>query len=347
MKIQFAILSCLMLLGSGMLLSGCRNSQASGEKVVRVSVMEVSREQSAYSRHYLGTVFSKHIRLLTCPYGGTVVELNVRTGQRVAKNQQLARIDSPTAKSMKKTSDATLAQARDGYERARKVYEAGGLSEIKWMDVQTKLAQAESAAEMADNMVEDCKVKAPWDATVNEVHVALNDDLAPMSRVVSLVDEKHLEVAIGVPESEFSKIYEGMKAVVVIPALNDLTLKAKVSDLDVQASPVSHSYLTHLLLDRQPEALKAGMACKVSLGTDLLPRMVVPANVVKVDDEGRYVWVVNDEDLVEKRHVTVKGFASNGVNIAGGLLPGERVIVEGTGKVSSGMKVSPVSVKAL
>lgn len=347
MKKQFVILPCLAILFGVVLSVSCRNRTSAGEKVVRVSVMEVSQQKSAYSRHYLGTVISRHVRLLTSTYGGTVVELNARPGQRVTRNQLLARIDSPTANSMKKTSDATLSQARDGYERARKVHEAGGLSEIKWMEVQTRLAQAESAAEMSSRMVDDCGIKAPWDATVNEVYVALNDELSPMSRVLSLVDEKHLEVTIGVPEGEFSKIYEGMKAVVVIPALNDLTLGAKVSDLDVQASPVSHSYRTHLVLERQVEALKAGMACKVSLETDLLPRMIVPASVVKVDDRGRYVWVVDGDDRVEKRRVIATGFASDGVNITSGLRPGERIIVQGASKVSSGMRVSPVSVNDL
>lgn len=339
---RFFLLFCLLGLSSA-----CKEKKSLEEKVVPVTVMEVQDVQSFYTRNYLGTVVTKHHRTLHTLYAGTVVELKVRVGEKVTKNQLLAVVDAPTVNSMKKTSDATLAQARDGYERARKVYEAGGLSEIKWMDVQTKLTQAESAAAMADDMQENCRIKAPWDATVSEVFVTLGDELSPMARMVSLIDENHLEVTIGIPESEFSKVREGMAARVVIPALDYLELKAKIDEIEVQASPVSHSYLARLICENQPVSLKAGMACKVNLETDNCSRVIVPASVIKVDDRGRYVWLADENDRVVKRHITSGGFSGTGVVIAGGVDVGERIIVEGGSKVSTGMKVLPTTVDAL
>lgn len=325
----------------------CGPKKQQKETVVPVAVMEVQDVQSSYTRSYIGTVVSKHTTVLVSPYGGTIVELPVHRGQKIAKGGLVVEIDSPTANSMKKTADATLSQARDGYRRAEKVYQAGGMSEIQWKDVSTKLIQAEATAEMADRMRRECHVTAPWDAAVSDLFVAVGDEVKPMARLATLIDENHLEVSIGVPENEFARIRKGLQGTVVIPALDYLSAEAEVDEIGVLASVVSHSYNVRLTFKQQPKGLKAGMACKVSLETDRKSRVVVPASVVKVDDNGRYIWVVNADDRVEKRSVSAGNFAGTGVAIESGVEQGDRIIVEGSQKVSTGMKVIPEVVEAL
>ena len=293
----------------------CGPKKQQKETVVPVAVMEVQDVQSSYTRSYIGTVVSKNTTVLMSPYGGTIVKLPVHLGQKMSGGALIAEVDSPTVKNMKKTADATLSQAQDGYQRAEKVYKAGGMSEIQWKDISTKLVQAEAPAEMADHMVKECHITAPWDASISELYVTVGDEVKPMSRLATLIDETNLEVSIGVPENEFSRIHEGLEAQVVIPALDYLSSDASVNEIGVLASLVSHSYNVRLTFHQQPKGLKAGMACKVSLQTDQQRRIIVPASAVKVDDNGRYIWVVNADDQVEKRAVTAGKFAGTGVSI--------------------------------
>ena len=337
----------ILTLSTLMAATSCRPKQQQKENVIPVTVMEVQDVQSSYTRSYIGTVVSKHSTILLAPAEGTVVKIPVRQGQQVSKNTLIVKVDSPMAKGMKKTADASLSQARDGYARAEKVYKAGGMSEIQWKEVCTKLAQAESAQEMSESLVDDCDVSAPWDATVSDLYVTMGDNVRPLTRLAMLIDEKHLEISIGVPENEFSRIQEGMKAQVVIPAMDYYTAEAVIDDIGVLASQISHSYNVRLVFQKNPDGLKAGMACKVNLETDRENRVVVPASVVKVDDNGRYVWVVNDEDRVEKRAVKAGSFAGTGVSIESGISRGDRIIVEGTQKVSTGMKVQAKVVENL
>lgn len=343
MKSPF-LFACSVLLTAAV---ACGQNAPKEETVVPVSVIRVKGMQSSYTRSYIGTVVSKHTTVLVSPYGGTVVDVPVHLGQKVSSGTLVVEVDSPTAKNMKKTADATLSQARDGYQRAEKVYKAGGMSEIQWKDISTKLVQAEATAEMANNMVDECHVTAPWDAVISELHVVAGDEVKPMSRLATVIDENNLEVSIGVPENEFSRIREGMEAEVVIPALDYLSSTAKVHEIGVMASLISHSYNVRLVFNQQPKGLKAGMACKVNLQTDQQRRLIVPASVVKVDDNGRYVWVVNSENRVEKRAVTAGSFAGTGVSIENGINVGDRIIVEGSQKVSTGMRVQPDVVKVL
>lgn len=317
-------------------LTGCKEHEKSA---VTVEVVRVAKTSSTYTRSYLGTVTAYDIHLMLSTYGGTVTTLNAKVGQRVTKGQLLAVIDAPDVKSLNKANMATLRQARDGYERAKKVYEGGGLSEIKWMEVQTQLAQAESAAEISQHSLDECQIKSPFTGTIDEVFVTLGKEITPGSRIATIIDESTLEVSIDIPEGEYSTVKKGDKAEVVIPALDELRLTATVNDIGVRSTSITHSYTAKLVIDNYPADLKAGMACKVYLRSDLQERLAVPASVVKTDDEGRYVWVIDSEGIVSKRRVVTMGFIEKGVAIQEGLVPDDLVIVEGISKVSSGMKV--------
>jgi len=70
------------------------------------------------------------------------------------------------------------------------------------------------------------------------------------------------------------------------------------------------------------------------------PRLVVPQAALQLDQAGTYVLVVNPDDKVEMRRVTVGPQEDADIVIADGLKPGERVIVDGIQKVRVGQAVS-------
>ena len=65
----------------------------------------------------------------------------------------------------------------------------------------------------------------------------------------------------------------------------------------------------------------------------------MPANAVLINQEGKFVWVV-EEGRATRRKITLSGYSGNGVIVSEGLETGDLVIVEGYQKVSEGMKVS-------
>ena len=57
--------------------------------------------------------------------------------------------------------------------------------------------------------------------------------------------------------------------------------------------------------------------------------------------ERRFVWTVKD-GVVGRKYVTVDGYQEQGVIVSAGLEPGDKVVVKGAAKVSTGMKVNSV-----
>jgi membrane fusion protein (multidrug efflux system) len=77
------------------------------------------------------------------------------------------------------------------------------------------------------------------------------------------------------------------------------------------------------------------------LGAVLKQAMTVPQGAVLRTQQGPMVWVVNGQDTVEPRPVTLGVTLGNNYLLESGVNSGERVIVEGVIKVRPGAPVRP------
>jgi RND family efflux transporter MFP subunit len=90
-----------------------------------------------------------------------------------------------------------------------------------------------------------------------------------------------------------------------------------------------------------------GMFVRLRIPIDVREKaLLVSERALGVDQGGRYVLVVNDQDLVEQRPVKV-GAQVNGLRvIEEGLKPEDRVVVSGIQRARPGAKVTPVQAGA-
>ena len=113
---------------------------------IPVKVMTAGESESTGVRSYVGTAAAEKSAVLSCRYPGRVVKLDVRKGEYVKAGDVLAEVESQNVLSTWTMSHSSLEQARDGYDRARKVHQSGSMADVKMVEVETKLAQAEAAA---------------------------------------------------------------------------------------------------------------------------------------------------------------------------------------------------------
>ena len=294
-----------------------------------------------------GTVFPGELEpeksvVLTAPYGGTLASVPVRKGIPVAGGQTVAVVRSQSVESALQIAEATLNQARDANTRLQKVYASGAIPEVQKIDIETQLAKAEAAAEAARKAKSDGAVRTPYGGVIGELYVANGEEVLPGQRIALLMDVSALRVRIDVHESDINSLSVGMPAVISVPALGLDNLTAVVSERGYVASPISRSYSCTLrMLGRHPD-LMPGMVIKACFNesrADTDPRIVVPATAVLMDAEGKYVWTVQD-GLACKVRIVPDGYSGRGIVVASGLSAGDKVIVEGYQKVSTGMKVT-------
>lgn len=307
---------------------------------VRVIVVDSSREIRTTS--YVGTVNPIRSIVLSAKYPGTLVSLSVSQGDYVKKGQVLAEIESAAVKSSFDMAQATLRQAEDGFARVKQVHGSGTIADVKMVEVETQVKKARSAARAARQALEDCKLIAPFDGVVGEVYYTQGVEVSLLEPVLRVMDVSDLEIDFPVPEKEIGSIQVGDTVEIKVPALNDTIFNAAVTSKGMVASALSHSYTCKAHPDSSISGLLPGMVGKVYLNQDSRPGVVIPSDIVQMDAKGKYVWIVNDDNSVERRYIGLDGFSGKGVVVASGLEPGVRLIVEGSRKVSTGMRVKVI-----
>lgn len=341
MNVKYTI--ALLILSFTLILSSCgnRRDESRQQEPVAVRVQRVVMSDGIADRTFVGTVKAGKSVLVSCQYPGKVMELNVSQGENVQEGHPVAQIDSYTVRSSYDMAKATLRQAEDGYGRLMKVKTSNSVPEVKIIEVETQLSQARASYDAARNALENCTVKAPFNGVIGEIFVEQGVEINPLEPILRLYDTSVLEVSISVPENEIGKINVGDIGVVTIPALDNKSVHAKVISKGIDASPLSHCYDMVLQLSGDTENVMPGMVGRVSIPNGVLQRCVIPASVIKMDNKGKYVWIVVDSK-VEKRYVDITGFVDKGIAINAGLNSGDFIITDGSQKVSSGMIVNVV-----
>jgi RND family efflux transporter MFP subunit len=241
--------------------------------------------------------------------------------------------------STQRSAQATLEQAQDAYNRLKKVHDNGSLPEIKWREMVANLEKAQAALDLANAMLADNTVTAPFDGTVTNLSAVKGESITPLKPIMRIISTEGLVVKISVPENEIFKVQIGDEAQILIPALDNRRCKGHILEKNMTSSLLTHSYPVKVLIDEKDEAFTPGMIAKVVLQADVENGIVVPANAVLINNDGKFVWVAKD-GRATRQNITISGYSGTGVVVSEGLHSGDIVIVEGYQKVSEGMKVN-------
>ena len=334
-KIKFMAATALIVV-----LSGC-NSKKEEQAVapIKVKTMAVQTGNVDGNRTYVGVIQESYGSTLSFASLGTVSQVFVDEGQAVRKGQLLAVIDKTSAQSSHDMTMSTLSQARDAFKRLEQLYKKGSLPEIRFVDVQTKLAEAEAAERIARKTLQNCELRAPFDGFISQRMVDTGNNVAPGFGCFKLVKLDRVEMKIAVPENEISGISKGQTVPFTVSALGGKTFVGKVTEKGIQANLLSHTYDVIVSLPNAGHQLLPGMVCSAQLAsTGGAQGIVVPQEAVLIDGAKPYVWVVED-GTARRRDISQGGVCQSGVVVSGGLSQGDKVIVNGQDKVSEGVKV--------
>lgn len=318
---------------------GCtQNIQKKNDNIIPVKTMSVQASSEAGTLTYVGTIEESSGSQLSFSSIGTVSQVLVDEGQGVRRGQALAILDKTTAQSSYDMAKSTLSQVQDAYDRLKDLYDKGSLTDVKWIEMQTKLTQAQSGEKIAAKNLKDCILRAPFDGYISERKVDEGNNVMPGIGCFKLVKIDRVKVKISIPEKEISTIHKGQEVNFTVSALEDKSFTGKVSEIGVQADLISHTYDVRLELANPGRALLPGMVCNATLVSKSRQATIIPQDAVKIDGSDTFVWIAKG-NKAEKRIVSTGGVSKDGVIITDGLAEGEDVIISGQDYVSEGTKI--------
>jgi RND family efflux transporter MFP subunit len=305
---------------------------------IRVTTVTVKQEKVVTALRYSGTVEAYQSIPLNFRTTGTVQKVMVEAGDMVRKDQLLATLDETDAKSMYGISLSQYEQAHDAYDRLKTVHDQGSLPEIKWVEVESNLAQARSSLDLAKNNLDKCNLYAPVGGMVGRRNIEPGmSSISITSAPLELVDITQVYVKIPVPENEVPCIRKGMKATITVAALNDRKYQGTVASVSPVADRISRTWETKIVVPNPRFDLKPGMVCDVRMES-MIPKEVilVPGPCVTKDNDNRiFVYLVDPASKrAGKQFITTGQYLDAGLEVVSGLEAGQIIVNEGKEKLT-------------
>lgn len=329
------IISCMML-------TGCtEKSRKLEKKNVKVETISVGNTNLGGTKDYVGTIEEKMGSTLSFEIAGNITSIRVEEGDRVSKGQLLATINPTTMKEAHRATLTTLKQAQDAYRRFRPLHQSGTISDMKWVEIESKLEQAKAAESIARQQLSHSTLTAPFAGVIAAKNVDLGTYVLPGQPVLKLANVAQVNAKISVPEAEISHLHVGDKVKLTVAALSGAIFRGTISEKGIDANPISHTYDVKVGITNPQGRLLPGMVCNAQVqGSAATPfHITVPPQSIELDvDNSRFVWtVVNGK--AHQQPVTTGDFEGDGIVILSGLKAGDQVIINGQQKVSEGMNV--------
>ena len=323
-----------------LLVSCSQKEEAKKETLpVKVTTATVVKKSTVEKLSYSGTIEAFQTIPLNFEGTGTVEKVLVEAGDKVKKGQLLATIDKTDAQNMYEIAKAKQQQAQDGYNRLKEVYEKGSLSEIKWVEMQTNMDQANSSLKMAENNLSKCEMRAPSDGVVGRRNIEPGMSAIMVGKApIELVELERVYVKISIPEKEIGKLNKGETATFSVGALGNKEFEGTVSNISPVADMISRTYEAKIIVGNKSAELKPGMVCDVNIDINgNAQRLLLPYQCVSRDnDNNQYVYLVDkDGKKAIKQVVTIGQYFDKDLEILSGLKEGDVAVKNGKEKLSN------------
>jgi membrane fusion protein (multidrug efflux system) len=310
-----------------------------------VATYEVTPQEFNHFTSFQGTVKTmKNINVYP-EMPGQLLEVLVVEGQKVEKDQVLARIDDGGLLAQLEQAKSQLLLAETVFKRQERLWSQNIGSEIQFLQAKTQFESAEKAVDALSLQVEKSVVRAPFDGTVDQIFKEPGTIVAPgmgseLFRVVN-IDEVYVEV--DVPETHITSISEGSKVRVNLSAIGE-EIDARIARVSKVINPSNRSFTVEIPLDNKSGYIRPNLMASVAINDySNKSAIMIPQSVVSENAEGQqYCFALEKsaEGYIAKRLIIQTGKTSEDfIEVLDGVKNGALLITEGAKKVSDNQPV--------
>ena len=307
------------------------------EQLPAVKVVDAKSEIVPIDEKYSVTLQAYAINNIAPQSGGRIISIKAEVGDFVEKGQVLAQMD----KAQLEQAELQLNNLKSEYDRAKALYEKGGVSKS---DFETIELQYKVANTTYENLLTNTILKSPLNGVVSARNYD-EGDMYTMSAPLYVVQQINpIKAFVAVSEKNYSLLKKGIEVEFTPEALNGKTFVGKVTRIHPTVDAATHTIVAEVTINNPKFELRPGMYSSARVIFSKGDAIVVPDTaVLKQQGSGvRTVYVLKADGTVELRIVEVGRHIGSEYVILSGVQAGEKVVVSGQSLLRSGIKVEVI-----
>ncbi|HEY5722078.1 MAG TPA: efflux RND transporter periplasmic adaptor subunit [Allosphingosinicella sp.] len=331
-----------------------------GQAIPAVTVIVPGRQDVPNTISATGSLAARRDMPVGIPgEGGQVVRVFVEPGQWVRAGQTLAIIDRSVqaqeasqlaAQIEVARADARLAQQE--LERAQSLVSRGFVSKA---DVERRIATRDSAnarvrvaqANLAASRarIGRLDIRAPTAGLVLTRSVEAGQVVgAGSGALFRIAAGGEMEVQARLPQTDLAQLGVGVPATVT-PVGSSKSYSGRVWQISPTVDPQTRQGVAKVLVPYNSDLRPGGFAA-VNIQAGSITAPLLPESAVLTDDNGTYVMIVDEKNVVQRRPIKVATVTDHGVVVSEGLSGTERVVESAGQFLNPGETIRPQRRKA-
>lgn len=353
-----------------LLLTGCEDSKKQQVAPPKPNVVITTINETQIKPHidFIGRTEATEDVSLRSQVEGTLLKRHFTGGDDIQKGDLLFEIDPAPYQTQVSQDKAALTHAESAYsiaknrwQRGKKLRKTGAMSEIDFDELtaqvnQTKadVALKKAALERSELNLSYTNIVAPISGRISRSQVSIGDLITAnnieLGTLVQLdpiwvnfqIAEKQINQARKDNNSNANEVIDHNQLQVDIYLNKEEKYQhgGKIDFIDNRVDQSTGTLAVRAVFPNPDKLLLPGQYTNLTI---TLPNsttaILIPQAAVQEEQQGRFVLVVNDKNVVEKRMVKLGARYDIRWMVEEGLKPGDKIIVDGLQKVRMGIEV--------
>lgn len=365
-----ARLAAGMLLLSGVIVS-CgseRSAETTAPETIGDVVVATAKRSEVSDRvEAIGTVRAAQTSQIASQIMGSVNEVQVREGDRVAAGQVLALIaDTESRAAVAKAAAAAVAAQKElsaaetqltladsTLRRYQQLYEKRSVSPQEFDEIKARYQTAQAARESARAAQDQAdaaltqarttlsytRIRAPFAGMITKKMADAGTLASPGVLLFTIEDTRRFRLEAALDERDMHLARIGEEVAVALDALGSRALPGKVVQVVPAADAASRTFLVKIDLPRD-DRLRSGLFGRARFSRGMRPALLIPQSAVLERGQLREAVVVGEQNFAHLRYVTLGPVYGTDVEVLSGLQEGERFVAAPGARELEGKKIA-------
>jgi membrane fusion protein (multidrug efflux system) len=310
-----------------------------GGQATAVAVELVRLQSIADQIESVGTTTANESLNLTAKVSDTVSKIHFSDGAFVNRGDILVELTKDAEATRLAEARASADDARKQFERLQNLADRNLIAPTDVDEARTRAQTADARLEGVMVAMDDRLIRAPFSGVLGFRNISEGSLLSPNTVITTLDDISLIKLDFTIAEIYLADVQIGQSVKALSVVYQDRAFEGTVRVVGSRIDPVTRSVSVRAHIDNPDGTLRPGMLLTVTLALNEYEAIVIPEQAVVPSQGKQYVFTVDEENIARRVEVELGRRRPGMVEVISGVVPGQRVVTQGTVQVRPGQPV--------